>query len=289
MSIRAHWDSISKQDCYRTSPTRRINLLDRMLWWSNTWLYIRMVGVVVNAGIHTYRCGYDQRQWATDALRILAACENCGATITIEGLQHLRNLPQPVVIVANHMSMLETLFAGGIIIPQGVNLNTVLKQSLLRYPFFGPVISALDTIGVGRDDPREDLVHVLKKGAESLAAGRTVLIFPQSTRCDGFNRSDFNTLGIKLARNAGVKVIPCALRTDFLGVGKIVRDFGAIHRDRPIHFRFAAPMTVEGNGKATHEKIVDFISRCLREWGIPVAEKPADSNRQDQKTEEKST
>jgi 1-acyl-sn-glycerol-3-phosphate acyltransferase len=270
MSIRMHWELMATQDCYRTSATRRINILDRMFWWSNTWFYMRLIEVVTRAGLKTWFLGYNQKRWATDSLRILALSENCGTTVTVEGLQNLRNLSQPVVVVANHMGMLEPLFAAGIIIPQGVNLNTVLKDSLLRYPFFGAVIAALDTITVGRKDPREDLVRVLKKGAESLAAGRSVLIFPQSTRSPEFIPSEFNTLGIKLARNAGVKIVPMALRTDFLGVGTVVRDFGPIHRDRPIHFRIGPPMTVEGNGKRAHEQILAFITDCLREWNVPI-------------------
>jgi peptide chain release factor 2 len=61
---------------------------------------------------------------------------------------------------------------------------------------------------VTRRHPREDLKQVLTEGAEHLAQGRSVLVFPQATRSTSFDPSTFNTLAVKLAARASVDVVP---------------------------------------------------------------------------------
>jgi 1-acyl-sn-glycerol-3-phosphate acyltransferase len=80
-----------------------------------------------------------------------------------------------------------------------------------------------------------------------------------------------------LAAKAGVPVVPVAVKTDYWGNGAILRGFGPVHRDRTIHIEFGEPLTVEGRGKAEHEKTLDFIEGRLREWGAPIAQGTAES------------
>ncbi|MBR2906159.1 MAG: 1-acyl-sn-glycerol-3-phosphate acyltransferase, partial [Lentisphaeria bacterium] len=56
--------------------------------------------------------------------------------------------------------------------------------------------------------------------------------------------------------------------------GKLVKDLGPIRRNRPVWFKFGEPiMSIEGSGKAEHGKIVEFITRNLKEWGGKIKEK----------------
>jgi 1-acyl-sn-glycerol-3-phosphate acyltransferase len=64
--------------------------------------------------------------------------------------------------------------------------------------------------------------------------------------------------------------MPVALRTDFFGIGKIVRDFGPLDRSKPILFRVGPPIPVEGTGKEAHARVVSFIAENLSAWGTPV-------------------
>ena len=125
---------------------------------------------------------------------------------------------------------------------------------------------SLKAIPVGRDNPREDLKAVLGGGKEILQEGRSIILFPQSTRSETFNPDSFNSIGIKLAKKAGVKVIPFALKTDFLGNGKLFRDLGPVRPERKIHFEFAEPITIQGNGKEEQQQIIDFVGSRLAEW-----------------------
>ncbi|MEG2075621.1 MAG: hypothetical protein RRY34_03875, partial [Victivallaceae bacterium] len=56
-------------------------------------------------------------------------------------------------------------------------------------------------------------------------------------------------------------------KTDFLENGKYLRDIGRVRREHPICFAFGEPLTVEGNGKETQEKIIEFILASLTKWG----------------------
>jgi len=71
---------------------------------------------------------------------------------------------------------------------------------------------------------------------------------------------------VNLARAAEVKVIPLALKTDFLGRGKIFKDFGPLDKNKAVYFEFGAPITVEGNGRETHQQVIEFIQSRLDKW-----------------------
>ena len=106
---------------------------------------------------------------------------------------------------------------------------------------------------------------------KTLESGKSIVIFPQASRSTVFDERHFNTIGVKLAKAAGVPIIPTALRTDFLGNGRFIKDLGPIHRKREIYFEFGKPiMKVEGSGKQEQQQIVDFIESRLTEWGCEI-------------------
>ena len=106
----------------------------------------------------------------------------------------------------------------------------------------------------------------MKMGQKLLSEGTSIIIFPQSTRTVEFRPKEFNTLGVKLARTAKVQVIPIAIKTDFWGNAKYLKDFGPINRSKPIHMAFGKPLLIEGTGKEENELIIEFISSHLAKW-----------------------
>jgi len=121
-------------------------------------------------------------------------------------------------------------------------------------------------IVVGRSDPRKDLEAVMNGGVDLLKNGTSIVIFPQSTRSIEFKPEEFNSLGVKLARKADVDVVPIALKTDFWGNGKWIKELGPLDHNKHIHIKFGEPMHVTGNGKEENQKIIDFIKSSLKEW-----------------------
>jgi len=56
-----------------------------------------------------------------------------------------------------------------------------------------------EPIVVSRHNSRKDFVLVMTRGKEILSGGRSLVIFPQSTRLIDFRPKEFNSLGVKLA------------------------------------------------------------------------------------------
>jgi len=245
-------------------------------FWSAWRFYFSGLGGVIAEGVRTLRAG----RFTTETLgrlswRLMHAAERMGTAVTFEGFESMRGLErQPAVIVANHMSLAETMM-----LPAGVFANgpmiTVAKRSLTRYPAFGRILEASRPILVDRRNPRQDLVDVLDQGLQRLAEGCSVLLFPQGTRMPVFDPARFNSLGAKLARRAGVPLIPVACKTDFARPGRFLRDFGPIDPARPIRFAAGPRLDSARPQRELQEACVGHILRCLKQWNMPVAEIPA--------------
>jgi 1-acyl-sn-glycerol-3-phosphate acyltransferase len=227
--------------------------------------YRLMIKQVLDAAKHGKHGTLTFEQYYRHGVGIFRAVEAAGGRVQITGINQVSADGGPYVFVANHMSVLETFLFAAILHPIGDHVF-VVKKSLAEYPVFHHVILALDSIVVGRENPREDLEMVLRKGVEKLQSGISVVIFPQRTRTAEFMPEKFNTIGIKLAKRAGVAVAPVALKTDFWGQGRLLKDFGGIFPKKTVCFHFGAPITISGKGQEEHERIIHFIGDKYAEW-----------------------
>lgn len=227
------------------------------------YYYVRLLGGPVRWLFRKAAKGQcDDPSWVRSSAWCADILEDAGCRFEIAGMDYLR---EPCVIVANHMSTLETFILPALIRPR-LPLTFVVKESLVRMPLFGPVMRSRDPVVVGRRNPREDLVAMLREGAKRLADGISVVVFPQSTRSVDFDKKHFNSIGEKLAARANVPLLPLALKTDAWGQGAKIKEAGKIRPDLPVRFRFGAPMRIEGNDKAQHEAAASFIAETLSAW-----------------------
>lgn len=232
---------------------------------SSASFYRKMASIVFRASSKAKHHKYGDAEWAESSLEILRALEGIGVKFEITGLDNLSALEEPCVFISNHMSTLETFVLPAIIEPFR-DVTFVVKQGLVDYPVFKYVMRSRNPITVGRTNPREDLRAVLEGGTDRLKAGRSVIIFPQTTRASVFDPETFNTIGIKLARKAEVPVFPLALKTDAWGNGRYLKDFGKIDPEKKVYFAFGRPFRIKGRGDEGHKDVLEFISNKLREW-----------------------
>ncbi len=251
---------------YHTPQDRKRSLGDRLSLGTSAYFNVRFMEILfknrrlAQAGI------YDTQRWASSSYDILQLLEDCSGKFHITGFDQIEKIKdEPVVFISNHMSTLETMVFPCLIAPLK-EVTFVVKDSLLTNPLFGPIMRARNPIAVGRKDPRHDFNTVLTEGVKKLNEGTSVIIFPQSTRTIEFNPEAFNSLGIKLAQKACVKVVPMAIKTDFWMNGKVVKDLGWLKRAEPIYISFDEPITINGNGKEDHRKTVEFIKTNLDKW-----------------------
>jgi 1-acyl-sn-glycerol-3-phosphate acyltransferase len=249
---------------YETQGDKR-NFFDK-LFLNTRWYFVYGYAKEIIKGRNlAVKAKYDSEKWAASSYNIVENIEKSGGKIFINGLENISKAEGPVVFISNHMSTLET-FVFPCIIEPVKHVTYVVKDTLVKIPLFGPIMRSRDPIVVSRKNSRQDLINVLNQGKEILKKGTSIVLFPEGTRQSQFEPEKFNSLGIKLAKEAGVPVIPVAIKTDFWGNGKVVKDIGPVNRKEPVCMTFGEPITINGNGKAEHKQVVDFIKEKINEF-----------------------
>ena len=129
----------------------------------------------------------------------------CGIRCEIKGIE---NIPKdtPAVIMAKHQSTWETFFLQLFFHPT----STILKQELLRIPFFGWGLAQMKPIAINRDDPRAALKKVKGVGKHRLEEGNNVLVFPEGTRTPVGQVGSYARSGADIALSSDAPLIPVA-------------------------------------------------------------------------------
>jgi 1-acyl-sn-glycerol-3-phosphate acyltransferase len=127
------------------------------------------------------------------------------------------------VIVANHLALVDIVVLYGLYRP----FKWVSKSSLFKVPFLGWNMALNDYVPVTRgaaDSVRRMLAHCRRH----LAAGSPLLLFPEGTRSATGELQPFKDGAFRLAREAGVPVIPVALSGTYESIPK----HGVVMRSR---------------------------------------------------------
>lgn len=253
---------LTNKNTYIT-PRKKPGFLTRL--FTNFIFYPQLLYIVLSSGYWAKRGKYTDKKWVESSLLTVKALERAGVRFRIENIDVLRKLDSPCVFIANHMSTLETFVLPGLI-QSFRDVTFVVQDGLMVYPVFKHVMISRDPIPVSRKNPRQDLKDVLRGGLKRLNNGISLVIFPQSTRTLHFDPKQFNSMGVKLAKRAGVPVVPIAVKTDAWTIGKIHRDFGKIDPRKKVHICFDNPIKIKGNGREEHEYTINFITGKLASW-----------------------
>ena len=253
---------------YRTTGKQRF-LARTIPGLATAIYYSKLLALIAGSSRVAKRGGYTHERWCRDSHVVFRIVESAGGRLECLGLKKMARQSGPFVFIANHMSMLDTFLLPGLILPFHP-VTFVIKEGLLYYPVFGWIMKGVNPVAIKRQNPREDLKLVLGEGQKLLSQNCSIIIFPQATRSAFFNPLAFNTLGVKLARKAGVPVVPVALKTDFQQNGRYIKEMGPIIPKQPVYICFGDPMAVEGNGQSTHRAVSNFIETNLRNWQVPI-------------------
>ncbi len=252
---------------YRTAE-RKTGFFARL--FPSLVFYYRFFVVVSRSASLAKKGRYDWNVWCDSSRDVLEIVESVGADIEVEGVENLQELDTPCVFIGNHMSFLETVILPSIMLPF-LKITYVVKESLLEYPIFKHVMRSRNPIAVTRTNPRKDLKTVMTEGVDRLQEGISIIVFPQTTRSTEFDPKQLSTIGVKLAKKAGVPVVPLALKTDALTNGKLLKDFGKIDPTKKLYFSFGQPLDVNSRGGEEHQKVLDFIGSKMQQWHVHKA------------------
>lgn len=259
------WESMRCHGAYHSPSMPNPLALYRILGIYRCRLHLS-VGRAVTTTLRRLKDGEPTKeQWGAALFSVAAAIEATRTRLHVDGANNITGLNGPAVYVSNHMSAVDTYMLPFLMCASS-RVAIVAKDELFRLPIFGKLMREMRHISVSRTNAREDMKKILKVGAERIQEGKSVLIFPQSTRSIEFRAQEFNSMGVKLARRVGVNVVPVALKTDFLQPGALVKDLGPVVPGRDLRFRFGAPIVASGNGKEAHGQVIHFIEKTLAEW-----------------------
>jgi 1-acyl-sn-glycerol-3-phosphate acyltransferase len=120
----------------------------------------------------------------------------------------LENVPThaPVILMSNHQSLVD-IAAIVSTLPPTQSWRFVAKKELTRVPIFGQVLVASGHVIIDRGD-RERAVASLRRAAEIIRSGTTVIVFPEGTRSPRGNLRTFKSGPFHLALEAQVPIVP---------------------------------------------------------------------------------
>ena len=122
--------------------------------------------------------------------------------VKVEGLERI-DRRQPYVIVTNHQSMLDIPLM--YVLP--LNFKWVSKKEVQKIPIFGQVLMMHGDIPVKRGSA-SSAREMMRKSAERLSRGTSVIIFPEGTRSRNGRIGPFKEGAFRLAAGSGVPILP---------------------------------------------------------------------------------
>ncbi len=152
-------------------------------------------------------------------------CFIVGVTVIVEGLDAIQK-GKTYIFAANHASQFD-IFAFQGYFPH--SFRWIAKKELFRIPVFGQTMRKVGYIAIDRSKGRQALKS-LDEAARQIAAGKSVLIFPEGTRTADGKLQEFKAGAILLAIKAGVPVVPIAFVNSYqiLPKGKFLARKGTI-------------------------------------------------------------
>jgi len=170
----------------------------------------------------------------------------------------IANVPRtgPAIVAANHLSASDEVFTP---ITARRQVLYFAKAEYFNTP--GPrgrltawLFTEMGLVPVDRDNPRA-AASTLEIGAELLAAGKLLGIYPEGTRSPDGRLHKFRTGVARLALRTGAPVVPVGL----VGTDRVLPAGERRWRRMPIQVHYGAPLTFAG--RAEDER----SSRALRE------------------------
>lgn len=143
-----------------------------------------------------------------------------GWRVNVEGRENIPADNDPVVMVANHESLVDIL----VIYFLKMQFRWLSKESVMRIPILGRAMRVCGHIPLKRGD-KSSHEAALRASAEWLKRGISMFFFPEGTRSETPGQMrPFKVGAFKLSAECGVDVLPIALS----GAGKVFRKGGKL-------------------------------------------------------------
>ncbi|MCK2218102.1 1-acyl-sn-glycerol-3-phosphate acyltransferase [Actinomadura sp. ATCC 31491] len=184
-------------------------------------------------------------------------------------LEGTENVPRSggAVLVSNHISYLDFIFAGWAAHPSRRLVRFMAKQAVFEHPVSGPLMRGMHHIPVDREAGAGSYATALRM----LKAGEVVGVFAEATISRSFTVKEIKNGAIRMAQATNVPVIPVALwgSQRFWTKG---RPRKLLQRHIPLTVLVGEPMhpkrgeDVNKHTTVLHERISELVDRAQRTY-----------------------
>jgi len=133
-------------------------------------------------------------------------CRAAGVKVAVAWTERLAP-DKPYIFAANHQSQFDILVLQGFL---GFNFRWLAKKELFAVPVWGPAMRRAGYISIDRSHGRQ-AIKSLDEASRKIAAGTSVIIFPEGTRSKDGKLHDFKAGAMLLAIKSGVPIVPVAI------------------------------------------------------------------------------
>ena len=173
-----------------------------------------------------------------------------GVRVSVKGLE-LLDPRQPYVFVSNHRSYLDT---AALFIFTGRRIGVLAKKELLKVPVLGVGMGFVNVMAIDRTN-RERAIRTTEAAAKRIQSGVSFGVFVEGTRALPGQLLPFKKGAFYMARQAGVPVVPVAIKNSDVLMGKGTGEA----RSGTLEMVFMSP--VEMSGVVSDEDMNELIAR----------------------------
>jgi 1-acyl-sn-glycerol-3-phosphate acyltransferase len=138
-----------------------------------------------------------------------------GVRVRVKGLE-LLDPKQTYVFVSNHRSYLDT---AAMFVYTGRRIGLLAKKELLKVPVLGVGMGFVNVMAIDRSN-RESAIRTTEAAAQRIKSGVSFAVFVEGTRAMPGELLPFKKGAFYMARQAGVPVVPVAIKNSDVLMGK---------------------------------------------------------------------
>jgi 1-acyl-sn-glycerol-3-phosphate acyltransferase len=174
-----------------------------------------------------------------------------GVRVRVKGLE-LLDPKQTYVFVSNHRSYLDT---AAMFYFTGRRIGLLAKKELLKVPLLGVGMGFVNVMAIDRSN-RESAIRTTEAAAQRIKSGVSFAVFVEGTRAKPGELLPFKKGAFYMARQAGVPVVPVAIKNSDVLMGKGTGE----SRPGTIEMVFMRP--IETVDRTTDEAIDQLIAEA---------------------------
>ena len=199
---------------------------------------------------------FDNGHAATPIIRLWSWCiiRTCGIRIEMEGLEHLRSIGGPFVIVSNHQSLFDIL-ATILMIPGEVRF--VAKKQIQKLPVLGFILHKSENIVIDREAGGK----AIRRAIEVTRHGYSICVFAEGHRYSDNRVHEFSDGAAWLAILTKLPCVPMAIS----GTASMMpRGAKFVVPGRRMRMKIGTPISTAGLKSADRAELTRKLEAAVR-------------------------